>query len=705
MLCALLAFGAVGDATSVSLRSSASANPIRKVVTMLQMMQNKVVAEGKKAEELYDKYMCYCENGEEMLKKSIADAEAKIVELEELLKTGGAQMEQLKADIEQAKADRAAAKEAIAKAKAMREKEAAAFASESETLKSNIEALSKAIPAIEKGMAGSFLQTTAATVLRRLSTTMDMNSVDRDMLASFLSEGGSAGYVPQSAEIVGILKQMKDEMEKDLAEAEAAETDAQAAFEALVAAKEKEIEAATAEIESKMTRVAELGVELATAKNDLEDTKEGLEEDKKFLADLAKNCALKEKEWAEYQKMQAMELTALAETIKILNDDDALELFKKTLPSAASFLQLKVTASEVRKSALATLRAARAPGHFRDTRLDLLEMALQGKKVGFETVIKMIDDLVALLAKEQVEDDKKKAWCEAELDTKDDEKKALEHDISDLEKAIADAEESIATLKSEIEALEEGIKELDKAVEEATEIRKEEHEEFVETLAANNAAIELIGFAKNRMQKFYNPKLYKPPPKRELSEEERITMNMGGTLAPTNAPGGIAGTGIGLAEISAHSGADDTEAPPPPPEADLAYKKKSAESGGVISMMDSLIGDLEGENTEMTVTEKDAQKDYEKFMADSAEKRAMDSKAITDKEASVAALEEELETNKAALKDKQMALMSTEKAIMELHQECDWLLEKFQLRKDARAGEVEALKKAKDVLSGADYSL
>merc|ERR1719305_2269043 len=253
----------------------------------------------------------------------------------------------------------------------------------------------------------------------------------------------------------------------------------------------------------------------------------------KFLADLAKNCALKEKEWAEYQKMQAMELTALAETIKILNDDDALELFKKTLPSAASLLQLKVTASEVRKSALATLRAARAPGRFRDARLDLLEMALQGKKVGFETVIKMIDDLVALLAKEQAEDDKKKAWCESELDTKDDEKKALEHDISDLEKAIADAEETIATLKSEIEALEDGIKALDKSVEEATEQRKAEHEDFVETTAANNAAKDLIGFAKNRMMKFYNPKLYKPPPKRELTEEERITLNMGGTLAPT----------------------------------------------------------------------------------------------------------------------------------------------------------------------------
>merc|ERR1719181_2451099 len=135
-------------------------------------------------------------------------------------------------------------------------------------------------------------------------------------------------------------------MEKDLATAEASEASAISDYESLVAAKNKEIEACTAAIESKMTRVAELGVELATAANDLEDTKEGLEEDKKFLADLDKNCELKEKEWAEYQKMQAMELTALAETIKILNDDDALELFKKTLPSAASFLQLKVTAGE-----------------------------------------------------------------------------------------------------------------------------------------------------------------------------------------------------------------------------------------------------------------------------------------------------------------------------------------------------------------------
>merc|ERR1719446_1959283 len=142
-------------------------------------------------------------------------------------------------------------------------------------------------------------------------------------------------------------------------------------------------------------------------------------------------------------------------------------------------------------------------------------------------------------------------------------------------------------------------------------------------MAANTAAKDLLAFAKNRLNKFYNPKLYKPPPKRELSEEDRIVVNMGGTLAPTAAPGGIAGTGIGLVQTVA--------APPPPPEANLAFKKSGEESNGVIAMIDLLIADIDKENQTMEVEEKDAQKDYEGFMADAAEKRATDSKAITDK--------------------------------------------------------------------------
>merc|ERR1719456_605701 len=127
-------------------------------------------------------------------------------------------------------------------------------------------------------------------------------------------------------------------------------------------------------------------------------------------------------------------------------------------------------------------------------------------------------------------------------------------------------------------------------------------------MASDSAAKEILGFAKNRLNKFYNPKLYKPPPKREMTEEERITVNMGGTLAPTAAPAGIAGTGIAvLADVSEHGVAK----PPPPPEAPGAFEKKTEESNGVLSMIDLLVKDLDKEMTEAQTEEKDAQADYE----------------------------------------------------------------------------------------------
>merc|ERR1719230_973499 len=129
----------------------------------------------------------------------------------------------------------------------------------------------------------------------------------------------------------------------------------------------------------------------------------------------------------------------------------------------------------------------------------------------------MIDDMIANLKEEQADDDSKMEFCTAQLDAAD-EKKSLERTVSDLEARIAGLKEAIVTVTGEIDALEDGIRALDKSVAEATEIRKEEHEEYSELMASDGAAKELILYAKNRMQKFYNPKLYKAPPKRELTE-------------------------------------------------------------------------------------------------------------------------------------------------------------------------------------------
>jgi len=294
--------------------------------------------------------------------------------------------------------------------------------------------------------------------------------------------------------------------------------------------------------------------------------------------------------------------------------------------------------------------------------------------------------MVVLLGKEQVDDDDKKEMCEMQIDKAEDDMKVLDTSISDSEKAIADSKESIDTVTDEIATLTAGLVQLDKDVAEQMEMRKEEHEDYVSALAANTAARDLILFAKNRLQKFYNPSLYKAPPKPKLSEEEQITANMG------------------FIQISEHKQASK-EAPPPPPETFGAYAKKSEESGGVLTMMDMLVADLDKENTEMEVDEKDAQADYEKFTKEAAQKRVADSKSITDKEGAKADAEATIEKETGEKKNSMKQLFATMNFLKSLHNDCDWLLQNFVVRKEARAGEVESLKKVKAVLSGADFSL
>jgi len=700
-------FMAAASAASVEQETRLEVNPIRKVVNLLQAMQKKVQEEGETEAKLYEKFMCYCKNGASDLEASISSAEDKLSSLPNEIKAGVEKLSQLKADVKQHQTDKQAAKDAMTEATAIREKEAAAFAQEKTYYDSTITAITKAVAALEKGVAGGFLQTSAAAILRNVITSVDMQEVDRTVVTSFLS--GEVGYAPKSGQIIGILKQMGDTMAADLASATATEEAAIKTYDELMASKKEEVDAITASIEQKLKAIGELGIEIVDMKEDVDDTSKALEADKKFLAELEKGCATKTKEWEERSKTRAEELVALADTIKVLNDDDALDLFKKTLPSAsASLMQTTVNAKSMQSRALQEIRKAKsAAGIHHRPGLDFLVLTLSGKKTmsqgNFEKVIAMIDAMVAELKTEQQDDAHKLEYCEMSLDLADDKKKALERSVADLEKAIAKANEMIATLTDDIAALTAGIVALDKSVAEATEDRKEENEEYKALMAADTAAKDLLVFAKNRLNKFYNPDLYVAPPKRELSAGDRIYENFGGDLT-TAAPGGIANTGIAaMAQLANHD--HSSVAPPPPPATWGAYSKKSEESGGVIGMIDLLIKDLDKEMTEAATTEKDSQADYEVMMRESAEKRVADSKSLADKQGTKADTEKALADSSAEKKDTVDELFATLKYIQSLHTECDWLMKYFDMRKTARTGEIDSLTKAKAVLSGADYSL
>merc|ERR1719387_1054834 len=554
---------------------------------------------------------------------------------------------------------------------------------------------------------GSFLQTPAALRARRAakkSTAVD--DYQKGQVLDFLQgkQNPFGDYSPASGEIMGILKAMKDEMDKDLNGAVAAEETAAAGFQELAAAKKAEISAAGEAIESKTQRSGELAVATTTMADDIEDTTAEMKETQAFLANLAAQCATKKKEWAERQKMRAEEVSAISEAIKILNDDDALDLFKKTLSlaqSEKSFLLEASTSSRVLR-ARDLIGSLRTGAGAKDQPLALLEFSLKAKKVDFSKILAQIDGMVKVLGEEQKEDEETKAFCSAELDKSEKSKADTEDAIAASEASIDEMTEESSTLASEIADLQKEIKILDKAVAEATEQRKEEHEEFITFQTENNAALQLIAKAKNRLFKFYRPNLYKEAPKQELTEEEKILAASGRSdMIATPAPEMIAGT-TQTVFVQVRKASNDA-APPPPPATWDAYQKKDGKSNGVISLMEMLMKELQDGIVEAEHEEQTAQSDYERLMADSQASREKSVESITAKEMAKAELDTKIADTKEALASQKAELTNVQQYLAELHAKCDFILENFDMRKAARENEVEGLNNAKSVLSGANF--
>merc|ERR1719161_1825523 len=257
------------------------------------------------------------------------------------LEQDSAEKAQLEEDIKTHTTDLEAATMDLEEATTIREKEKSEFDATIGTKKSSEAALGKAIPAIEKGMgAGAFLQFAGSHVVkvlkRLLMSAQTVTGGDKTLVQAFLQGGENA---PGSGEILGMLKSMKDELSRDVASLTKNEESAVEGFASMKASKEKEIEFADESIESKKERIGALAVSVVQLKDVIEDSAKEAADAKKFAATLEKQCAAKKKEWDARCKARTDELTAIGEAIAILNDDDALDVFKKTLPASAALVQ------------------------------------------------------------------------------------------------------------------------------------------------------------------------------------------------------------------------------------------------------------------------------------------------------------------------------------------------------------------------------
>jgi len=331
MILALL-LGATAASTATVEVAVEGQNPIRKVVTLMQNMQKEIEAEGEKEKELFEKFMCFCGGSGGDLEKAALESRAKIEEFSAKLKSESAEKTQVKQDLIQHKSDREGAKHDLSEATNIRDKEHAEFQDMAAESKTNIDAMAGAIPALEKGLGGaSLLQVPHIDMVHRLVETYPTVSADdRTVALAFLDQ--SSGESGSTDQIIGILKQMEDEMNAELKQATSEEDQAKGSFDQLKASKEEEVKLASSAIESKTARSGELAVTVVQTRDALEDEQDELADAEKFSANLKTQCASKQQEWDGRVKARNDEIAAVSEAIKILNDDDALDTFKKSDP-------------------------------------------------------------------------------------------------------------------------------------------------------------------------------------------------------------------------------------------------------------------------------------------------------------------------------------------------------------------------------------
>merc|ERR1719453_983510 len=316
-------------------------------------MLKQLEKEAEEDEEIYDKMACWCETNDKEKTKSIADAEARISDLTTKIEELTANSARLNTEIKNLKKEVAENQDALDKATAIRTKQLAEFNEEEKDLLESISALKSAVTVLSKHnsllqIPRSHLVGVAATVQNEMQKhasllTGVLTHAERKTVSSFVQAPEDyfdakptfkQSYAPQSGQIFGILKQMRETFEANLSASQKEEMANQKAYEDLKAAKEAEIKAGQEQIDSKTQELADTDEKNAQAKEDLEDTKKSLSADEQFLMMLKEKCSMTDAEWEERQKTRQLEMEAVSKALSVLSSDDAHDLFTKTFNPA-----------------------------------------------------------------------------------------------------------------------------------------------------------------------------------------------------------------------------------------------------------------------------------------------------------------------------------------------------------------------------------
>jgi len=702
----------------------AKKNPIQRVIGMLKDMKSQLEKEADKEAEMYDQMVCWCETNEKAKVKAIADAEAKDKDLQAEIESRAARFGSVSTEIEAMKKQIAEDTLALKQATAIRENEAAAFRDEEKDLVTQMTQLKNAIQVLQKHqgaamlqldapvisaihsvirdasdayemlMAGkpqtkgtALIQTSQGALLKELGSPEETLPVEfaRRILERSAKQASSNGFLQQpagagesrasaSTGIFGILETMAEEFEKNLSTAQKDELKAKEDYEALAAAKEESITVGKEKLDAMQAEDAGNAKALSDAKEDLELTRKTRTADVKFLRNLRVTCQNLDKEWELRSKTRSEEILAVSEALAIITEDDNREMLYK----AQGFFQISASTEEGaemrmrRANAASSLRnAANSPDFNADDllaawnnrkhvssvagpRAALSTLAVTVSLDGFEKVKAAMDKMTADLKAEQEEEVKFKAYCTKEFNQNEketfqatDQKEDLEAKMDELAALIEKLTEDIAGANKQIADTETGILK-------ASQTRETENAEFQTTVADQRATQTILTKALDRLKAFYK-----------------------------KAKGGA------LVEVAQE------------PPVKFGKMKSNAGASPVMGMIAQIIEDSKKTEADAISTERQAQSDYETFVKDSNDLIASLTESVREKTKSISSSKAESEDAKAdhTATVGELEMLAEHKAT--LHGECDFVLKNFDIRQKARLQEMEAIGKAKAILSGA----
>jgi len=671
----------------LGLAAAEQLNPITRVAQLLEGLAAKVKTDFEAEQDLYDGFKCWCKKVVSSKSKSIDENTQRINELAAYIDDLSSGRVELTSERTTLEAEIKELEKAIEDEENMRDKEHADYLAAKDELDKSVAALQGAVDTMsdattdmKEGVFLTSMHTKMQKVVKvgegflaqkdvqRLRKVLDVpdadwNELNRD--ATFKMK-----YKQRSGEIQEILGEMLTTFTDNRNEAVAAEDKAVTDFTALMSSKNDQLTSAKDALLAKAGENGARGASMAESTAEKTELETQNSNDEKFISQTKASCETKASEWAERKRLRTEEQASIQQAIATLTSDDARDLFKRSFDSqGATFLQthLRTVRKHGASKAKAAARVLRRTGvQAGDLRLvTLASQVTKQSPTDFSAVTKSLEDMLSDLTQEEKDDATEKEMCESERAKNNNKLHKLAKEIDTNTETVDRLNKQIAAANKRIEECDDEIADLNKAQQDADDQRAKEATEYAAAKADDKKAIEVLGTSMKVLQDFY--------------------------------------TNNGLAFVQAPGEGGEAPTPPPTTWGSDGYGGASAETGGVIAMMENVKDDMKKDIAKADQDEKDAIKAYQDLTADITQ-------SIKDLESTKGTLNGAIAADESSKSGEQTTRATNEdtsaaalKFLKSIANGCDYMMKNFEERKSNRQAEMDGLSKAKAIFAGADF--